>query len=226
MAAKKPKIIVSCFNCGEEKEVWPSVYARNTTGRFFCSAECRNIVGVKPRTIKDKLCDNCGEFFRPLQNFSKGKEQRFCSKQCTVEWQRRDSVSKNCAYCTILFVVAPSMPNIFCSRECYDKDRTEKSYGNRKLTSDGYINIYLPDREDAQPSTGRVMEHRAVMADFIGRTLLPEEEVHHKNGVRNDNRLENLELWSHSQPAGQRIEDKVRWAKEIIALYRPIEGLL
>jgi hypothetical protein len=65
----------------------------------------------------------------------------------------------------------------------------------------------------------RIRQHRLVMEEILGRSLLPEETVHHKNGVRHDNRPENLELWSESQPAGQRVEDKLAWALQIISLY-------
>jgi len=65
----------------------------------------------------------------------------------------------------------------------------------------------------------RVLEHRLVMEAHLGRTLLPTETVHHVNGDRLDNRLANLELWSSSQPPGQRIKDKVEWARSIIDLY-------
>ena len=63
------------------------------------------------------------------------------------------------------------------------------------------------------------MEHRYVMEQHLGRRLLAHENVHHLNGDRGDNRIENLELWSSWQPHGQRVKDKVTWAKEVLVLY-------
>jgi hypothetical protein len=59
------------------------------------------------------------------------------------------------------------------------------------------------------------------MSEHIKRWLTKNESVHHKNGNRKDNRIDNLELWSKAQPAGQRVEDKVKYAIEILEQYAP-----
>jgi hypothetical protein len=69
----------------------------------------------------------------------------------------------------------------------------------------------------------RVPEHRMVMEEILGRPLMPRtENVHHKNGVRHDNRPENLELWASMQPTGQRVSDLLLFAREILDRYEGI----
>jgi hypothetical protein len=71
-----------------------------------------------------------------------------------------------------------------------------------------------------------VREHIVVMEQKIGRALVKGEEVHHLNGVKDDNRPENLELWAVRQPKGQRPRDLVKWAREILDLYEDDEAAL
>jgi len=88
------------------------------------------------------------------------------------------------------------------TRERQDKNRPP--VGTRKVDRHGYVRVRI---EQPRKNSWWWPEHRLVMEEHLGRELAKGESVHHKNGIKDDNRLENLELWASSHPSGQRAKD-------------------
>lgn len=109
---------------------------------------------------------------------------------------------------------ARGLCNMHWKRWRYHGDPIAIVNKGRHIAKDGYAKV--PDKDRPQKY---LLEHRVIMEEHLGRKLLPEENVHHKNGIRDDNRIENLELWSTRQPKGQRIEDKIEYAVAILNQY-------
>jgi len=90
--------------------------------------------------------------------------------------------------------------------------------GSGYITAWGYL-TYKRKGHPCADKNGRAQASHLVMYECIGRALLKGETVHHKNGDKLDNRIENLELWRSGHPAGQRVEDKVCWCIDFLRDY-------
>ena len=128
-----------------------------------------------------------------------------------------------CAYCGAELGRNRPRNTLYCDDRCGERGRARKAkacgaadYEDPwKTDKNGYV--VRSARRDGERVTE--LQHRVVFEEYLGRKLVGHENVHHINGDRADNRLRNLELWSVSQPAGQRVEDKLEWAREIVHLY-------
>lgn len=145
--------------------------------------------------------EGCGKEFKD----SEGRRKKCHACRMGKVKCARDGCSKT------IYKASARVGSGYC-KSCLNKMEANPNWRGGKITTQGYTQL-------RQPDGSYVFEHRLVMAEKLGRPLLDNENVHHKNGIKTDNRIENLELWVTSQPSGQRAEDLVQWAQEIIELY-------
>lgn len=143
-------------------------------------------------------CERCGAKY--VSNIFHKKQKKHCSRSCALKAANEVN------------------PGHFLG----GKPGTNWKGGKIKGRG-GYIWVWNPDAAQRhRPGTKKryVLEHRLVMEETLGRPLQKNEQVHHKNGIRDDNRAENLELWVKQQPPGQRVQDLITYAHWVLETYK------
>lgn len=216
----------TCKTCG-------SSFITENARKAYCSAECRHGVGeclqcgtqfVKtPRTTgqfcslecwythydakNQKECAHCGK------EFASGRQSKYCSAECASNSRKNYMV---CQQCGKEFQGKRSRK--YCSHSCALTGINRKGHRRRQIGdtvphSKGYVQVKVGYDYPGANKSGYILAHRLAIQEHIGRVLEPHERIHHKNGDRSDNRIENLELWAHAtkkDPSGVRLLDKAK----------------
>lgn len=189
---------------------------------IYCGESCKDKARYRRNCIKagkpvldgEMTCDNCGIIFIRMG------AKRFCSRECNCKhWQKvcQEKIHND------PLLMKKRRDN---SRRSYRKQKgldldaplliAKKGTGH--LGKNGYRIIFKPGHPNSL-NRGSIFEHTYIMSEHIGRALVEGETVHHKNGIRDDNRIENLELWNNRHGKGQRVEDRINFYKEFLDFY-------
>ncbi len=214
---------VTCAQCGESFEP-------RRRDQAYCSTLCKNRArGERQRAAAATLtCSVDGCTTRPVAGLRAGL--------CATHYRRlrtRGDVGAAELERGGRFGIQPCSVS-GCVRLYYSKDLCRLHYNRQRvkgavgpagvlkaaagmgtyITEHGYRVVVYQAGSPKGRRTKKIAEHRLVMQRILGRELEPFENVHHKNGIRLDNRPANLELWTRPQPRGQRPEDLVAWVVE------------
>lgn len=234
-------IEMKCENCDQPFYCYASDAEK---GRKYCGLVCRSNsrskkdLPVASRTPVNFTCKECNKPFVMMQSYLTAYRKKFerdplyCSMSCSNTGRKKDTEEKNRFTCVNCGKEQLRHRNEcgrvytqqkVCSKQCKNEWVSKlyrERHGLAKTTrriKRKYTILRIP-AGDGIPAH-EILEHRHVMEQKLGRKLYPEETVHHVNGDRFNNDLSNLELFSSRHGPGQRINDKVAFAIEILTLY-------
>lgn len=176
-------------------------------GRFATEALITRVPvtpSCQTRGVHEKQCDECGRVFVPSSRH----------RRCPA-CRARD----RCA------CGRPKQAKSATCGQCRAKSGQANGHwrGGRTRHKAGYVMVRVPGHPRARQNSPYVFEHILVAEELLGRYLVDGESVHHRNGVRDDNRPENLELWTRPQPSGIRVSDAITWARQIYDRYVDVQ---
>lgn len=185
--------IGKCEHCGKETE-----YKYKSFVRRYCSHSCSNKASAQKRRSKDFSvirCEECGLNFSILSSVkrareAKGKMIKYCSQKCSGKSKTKQK-EVNCKNCENKFLTTR---NQFCSEKCFYQYRKNSGLYKKKgyWYENGYKILYLDGNK-------YIKEHISIMENNLGRKLEKNEVVHHINEIRDDNRIENLQVMTRSE---------------------------
>lgn len=153
-----------------------------------------------------KTCKTCKKKFRPSSLHLDCPKCRYKALPSRVCSQCKKSIAPRSVTCTS------------CASRLNAVNRGQTGKCRHKK---GYVLVRSMEHPRSCANSGYVFEHILVLEKHLGRFLVEGENVHHKNGIRDDNRIENLELWTRPQPSGIRVSDAIAWAIEVLKKYAP-----